>query len=72
MNSTTESIKLGKNLKRLRAAKGLTQADVAKVVGITCPYLSNVENGKVNPKLSTITKLARALDVPVEKLMRQL
>jgi len=66
----TESIKLGRNLKRLRTEKGFTQADIAKIVGVTCPYLSNVENGKVNAKISTVAKLARALKVPMEDLIK--
>jgi len=66
----TEPVKLGKNLKRLRTEKGFTQADIAKAIGVTCPYLSNIENGKVNPTLSTLTKLANAVGIKVDELLK--
>ena len=67
----SEPVKLGKNLKRLRTEKGFTQADIAKAVGVTCPYLSNIENGKVNPTLLTLAKLANALKINIEELIKQ-
>lgn len=70
MTNTNDSVRLGNNLKRLRAEKGLTQADIAKAVDVTCPYLSNIENGKVNPKLSTLAKLAKAVGVKVDELIK--
>ena len=66
----TEPAKLGRNLKRIRTEKGFTQADVADAVGVPCPYLSNIENGKVNPTLTTLTKLAKAVGVSVDELLK--
>lgn len=65
----TEPVKLGKNLKRFRTEKGFTQADIAKAVGVTCPYLSNIENGKVNPTLITLSRLAKSLGIRTEELI---
>lgn len=70
MTNTNDSVRLGNNLKRLRGEKGLTQADIAKAVGVTCPYLSSIENGKVNPKLSTLAKLAKAVGIKTEELIK--
>ena len=50
-------------LKDLRLSMGLTQADLAKVSGITQAQISNFEQGKSEPKLSTVKVLAKALGV---------
>jgi len=66
----TQPVKLGRNIKRVRKEKGLIQADIAKAVGVSSPYLSNIENGKVNPTLTTLSKLAKALGISIEKLIK--
>ena len=40
-------ILLGKNIKKLRKAKGYTQKQVAKATGVSPDYISKIENGKV-------------------------
>jgi transcriptional regulator with XRE-family HTH domain len=62
--------KLGRNLRRIRSDKNLSQGDIARALGIDRGYISNIENGKRNPTLATITKLARALKVSVEELLK--
>jgi predicted transcriptional regulator len=56
-----------------RADLGLTQHSVASLAGITQSYLSAVETGKVDARLSTLQDIARALRaelvlVPAEAL----
>lgn len=68
MNS--ESEKLGRNLKHLRTEKGITQGDIARSLGVSRGFVSNIENGKTNPTLATITKLAKSIDVSVVDLMQ--
>jgi len=65
-----ESSKLGKNLKRIRTAKGITQGDIVRKLGMGRGFISNIENGKANPTLSTIAKLAEAIGVSVGELMK--
>ncbi len=65
-----ESAKLGKNLKRIRTEKGTTQGDIVRSLGVSRSFVSNIENGKTNPTLATIAKLAKALDVPIEELIK--
>lgn len=65
-----EALRLGKNLSRIRKEKKITQADIAKAVGFSCSYLSNIENGKVNATLSTVAKLAMAIEVSMEELIK--
>ena len=64
-----EAKKLGENLKRLRMAKDISQGDIARALDVHKGYISNIENGKVNPTLATIAKLAKAIGVSVGKLM---
>ena len=67
---TNESSKLGKNLKRIRIAKRITQGDIVRKLGLGRGFISNIENGKANPTLSTITKIAKAIGVSVGELMK--
>ena len=65
-----ESAKLGKNLKRIRTAKGVSQGEIGRILGVDKGFVSNIENGKTNPTLATIAKLARAVGVSIEELMK--
>ena len=59
----TKSIyaQLGQNLKEIRTEKNMSQSDIARRLGVDRGYISNIENGKKNPTLATIKKLADAL-----------
>jgi len=65
-----EARKLALNLKRIRAEKGISQGDIVKATGIDKALISNIENGKTNPTLGTIAKIAKAVGVPIEELMK--
>ena len=64
------SKKLGQNMKRIRKVKQMTQGDIYRKLGVDRAYISNVESGNKNPTLSTITKLAKALSVSVDELLK--
>lgn len=66
----TSAKKLGQNMKKIRLAKQMSQGDICRKLGLGRSYISNVENGKNNPTLSTITKLAEALGVKIEELLK--
>ena len=66
----SESSKLGKNLKRIRTAKGITQGDIVRKLGVGRGFISNIENGKANPTLATIAKLAEAVNIPIDELLK--
>lgn len=68
MNS--ESEKLGKNLKRIRTKKGITQGDIARFLGVSRGFVSNIENGKTNPTLATIARLANAIGASTDELLK--
>ena len=48
----------------------MSQGDIARALGVDKGYISNIENGKKNPTLLTLTRLAEALDVGVDDLIR--
>jgi transcriptional regulator with XRE-family HTH domain len=58
-------------LKRLRGRQGLTVRALAAKAGMSYTYLSNVENGKVDPSLSTLKRLAQVLGVSIGELVRE-
>lgn len=62
--------RLGENLKKIRTAKNISQIKIASILGVDRSFISNIENGKNNPTLSTITNLAKALEVPVDELFK--
>ena len=65
-----ESAKLGKNLKRIRTAKGISQGEIGRILGVDKGFVSNIENGKTNPTLATIAKIAKAIGVKIEELIK--
>jgi len=68
MNSI--STKLGQNLKKIRTKKGISQGDISRKLNMDRGYISNVENGKKNPTLNTLEKIADALGVGIDDLIK--
>ena len=66
----SEAQKLGRNLKRIRTEKGISQGDIARTLETDKGFISNIENGKTNPTLATIAKLAKAIKVPMDELLK--
>lgn len=62
--------KLGANLKKIRLSKGIKQVEIARTLGVDRSFVSNLENGKTNPTLSTIASLAKALGVSTNELLK--
>ena len=52
----------GEYLKNLREHKGLTQADLAELVGVSRTSIQNYESDEQSPRRKTVKKLAKALD----------
>jgi transcriptional regulator with XRE-family HTH domain len=62
---------LGRNLLEFRLVRSMTLAEVAKACGLSKGQLSRIENGRVSPPLSTIGKIARALEAEPGMLPRR-
>ncbi len=56
----------GYQVARLRIQRGLTQAQLAEMVGTRQPSIARLENGTSVPSLSFLDRIAKALDVRVE------
>jgi len=54
---------LGHRLKALREEYGLTQAQLASLAGVTAGLIGQIEQGKVQPSLKTLEKLAEVMGV---------
>lgn len=54
---------VGRNVKRYRLEKGLTQEQFAELSGFSQQYLSDLERGRSNPTVVTLFELASALGV---------
>jgi transcriptional regulator with XRE-family HTH domain len=54
-------IRLGRNLRRLRDEKGLSQEAFAHEAGIHRTYISDIERGSRNPTVTVVEKIAQAL-----------
>ncbi len=65
-----EFIKLDLNLKKIRTKKGISQGDITKELGVSRGFISTIENGKMNPTLATIVKLAKVVEVSVNDLLK--
>jgi transcriptional regulator with XRE-family HTH domain len=60
------------NLKRLRSERGLSQSNLALRARLNRSYLSRLENGKNDPRLEIVGKLAKVLGVtPAQLLTRE-
>src|SRR3990172_3420743 len=58
--------KLAAGLIRLRLSKGLTQAQLAALLNTKQESIARLESGSSLPSLSTVRKVANALDAEVE------
>ena len=52
---------IGRELRARRTAAGRTVASVAADAGLSVPYVANLENGRGNPTVTALTRLAAAL-----------
>lgn len=59
------------NVKTRRRALGLTQAGVAKRMGVTQARIAEIETGTANPRLSTIARIAKALRTTASELTHE-
>lgn len=61
---------IGRNIVKLRAQKGLSQEDLAGAADVNRGYISRIENGHVAFSVPVLLKIAKALDVNVEELLK--
>jgi transcriptional regulator with XRE-family HTH domain len=64
-------ILLGMAIKTQRASLGISQEELAHRAGLHRTYVSDLERGVRNPSVTSIEKLARALELSVSKLFER-
>lgn len=71
MSNNNSQSKIGKNLKKLRQEKGISQDRLSKLADLSLNTVVTVESGvNPNPTIETLTRIAKALDVGVDDLIR--
>jgi transcriptional regulator with XRE-family HTH domain len=65
----TSVVKIGDNLKRQRIRKALTQEELARQAGLTTASVARIERNETEPRMSTLRKLAKALDLDPAELV---
>ena len=68
----TQEIKtlFGKNVKYFRFHRRLSQSELAEKADISVTFLSNIERGKMFPKVETLSRLTESLGVEVKELFQ--
>ena len=62
---------IGENIKRVRNKLGLTQDDLVRKSGVKHTTLTKIErNVVIKPSVQTVAKIAKALGVPMEELVK--
>ena len=60
---------MSKNLKILRASRGLSQEALADLVGLHRTYIGSVERGERNISIDNLERIALAFDISVSQLL---
>jgi transcriptional regulator with XRE-family HTH domain len=58
----------GRRLAIVRKQKGMTQEKLAEIVEVHRTYIGYIEQGKRNPSIGNVYKIATALKIPVKSL----
>ena len=64
--AAAEKLEPGYQIARLRILRGLTQAQLADLVGTRQPSIARLENGSSLPSISFLQKVAAALEATIE------
>ncbi len=60
---------IGRRVRSVRIAKGMTQEKLAEYANISTVYMSHIETESAKPSLSVLVRIADALDVRVDSLL---
>ena len=68
---TIGGVKIGINLRRVREENLMTQQELAQAANLNLSTVMRIETDRVEPRFSTIRKLAHALDVDARELTKK-
>lgn len=58
-------IKFGKKMREARESRGLSQKDIARLLGVSDAFISQVENGKKKVNVDNLIKISKVLDLNI-------
>lgn len=70
LRAEEQGIQVATAVRDLRHVRNLSQRQLAARMGVPRTYISKIENGKAMPTLSSLDRLARALEVDISALLR--
>ena len=71
MSNNNPQSKIGKNIKKIRQEKGISQDRLSKFADLSLNTVVTVESGaNPNPTIETLTRIAKALEVGVNELIK--
>ncbi|MFS1513602.1 helix-turn-helix domain-containing protein [Chengkuizengella sp. SCS-71B] len=68
-SSRTEQMSVGKNIKRVRKAKKITQNELANMSNMSRSYLADIERDRYNPSVVSLKRIAESLEINLSSLI---
>ncbi len=62
-------VRIGERLRKQRTRRALTQAELAERAGVTTATVARIERDEIEPRMTTLRKLAQALEVDPAELV---
>ena len=62
-------VHIGERLRKQRTRRALTQAELAERSGVTTATVARIERDEIEPRMTTLRKLAQGLDVDLAELV---
>lgn len=69
-NANQDDINVARSVREIRQSRGLSQRQLAARMDVPRTYISKIENAKAMPTLSSLERLAKALEIEVCALLR--
>lgn len=70
MYDALDAKKIGSRIRAVRLSKSMSQAELAAKASLSLPLISNIELGKTSMQLETFIKIAEALQISTDHLLR--
>lgn len=66
------SVKVGRRIRYARTSKHIYQADLAVAADLSRVQLSRIENGRSDPSIGTLARIAHALNTSISDLLKDI
>ena len=60
---------IGRNIKKIRTTKGLSQTEFGKIFGITRGSIGSYEEGRAEPKIETLKTIANKFSISLDAII---